>query len=777
MNEMFDTIGKRIPRTDVTDKATGRAQYTDDMSLPGMLFGAIAQSPYPHANILSYDISAALEVPGVKAVITGDDYGWFYSGGHVKDETLLAKGKVRYIGEPIAAVAARNKEAAEEAARLIEVEYEELQPVFNIDEALAENAPILHDNYLSYAMKATDLDVTGNECWRTSAEEGDVDAAWDQCDAIVEEEIETQAQHHMYLEPASALADVDATGKVTLWGANQGIHFIQTRTADYLDLPLTKVRVISPAIGGGFGGRAGPHVQPIAAALALKSGKPVKITLSRADDFEICRSRHPARVRMKIGASKDGTLVAQEVNLIFDGGSFVDETPAVASFGLMMARGPYRAEHFRGLSRAVYTNKLRAGSFRGFGNPQVTFARETLFDRLADELGISPIELRLKNAMLAEEKWLGGQALPACGIVQCFETVRDVQKKDMTGDETLPPPAPGKKRGIGFSGFAHISSFLASGATVQLREDGTLVLSTGAAEIGQGADTILTQICAEALKVPMEDINLATPDTDTTPYNYKSVGSRTTYTTGRAVKKASDKVADEIMGHAAAILGCDQKHLQLLPGGKIGVNSGIVDAPRINETVSFKEAALRAQYGVGGPIIGSDTFVFDGPPFDRDGSKMVSVVFGNMGAYIFGALAVEVEVDEVTGQVEVLRAWGTADVGRAINPNNVEGQVQGGFVQGMGYALFEEMVWEDGRLVNPSMMDYKISSSLEAPEIKAYIVEAPEPSGPFGAKGVGEPAMVGVAPAIANAIRDAVGINLTQLPMTPERVLDALLEK
>ncbi|MDP7623339.1 MAG: xanthine dehydrogenase family protein molybdopterin-binding subunit [Rhodospirillales bacterium] len=771
MTEVLDTVGKRVTRLEGKDKASGRAQYTDDMTLPGMLYGAIAVSPHAHANILSYNISAALEVPGVKAVITGDDYNWFRSGGHVKDETLLAKGKVRYIGEPVAAVAARTQKAAEEAALLIQVEYEELVAVLSIDDAMNPDLPIIHEEFSTYQMKVTDLDVSGNECWVTSAEEGDIDSAWAECDAVVEETFETQAQHHLYLEPASALADVDANGKVTVWGPNQGVHFIQTRTADYLGLPLTKVRAISPTVGGGFGGRAGPHMQPIAAALALKSGKPVKITLSRAMDFETCRSRHPSRVRMKIGAKKDGTFVAQEAELLFDGGSFMDETPAVASFGLMMARGPYRIPNFRGSARAFYANKLRAGSFRGFGNPQTTIARECLIDRLAQTLELSPMEVRQKNAMVAGDKWLGGQEVPACGFAQCLEEVEKAAELDKA---QLPPPALGKKRGFGFSGFAHISSFLASGASVQLREDGTVTMNTGGIEIGQGASTILAQICAEALKLPIESINVTEPDTDTTPYNYKSVGSRTTYTTGRAVKAAAEDVADQIIEHAAAMLDCDPAQLTLISGGQVGVKSDVSDSPLVNRTITFKEASLRAHYGVGGPIIGTHTFVFDGPPFDREGSKMKAVVFGNMGAYIYGVQGAAVDVDEITGQVEVVKAWAAADVGKAINPTNIEGQIQGGFAQGMGYALYEEMVWDNGRLVNPTLMEYKVPGVKEVPKVHTIIVEDPEPAGPYGAKGVGEPAMVGVAPAIANAIDDAIGGRPNSLPMTPEKVLDVL---
>ncbi len=767
-------FGKRLPRIEGRDKATGHAAYADDMVLPRMLLGAIAQSIHAHARIVSYDTTEASKVPGVKAIVTGDDYDWHRGGGHIKDETLLAKGKVRYFGEPVAAVAATTQAAAEAAARLIVVEYESLKPVLDIDQARAADAPMVHEEFGDYFKRADDLEVSGNECWACSIEEGDVDAAWDDCSAIAEATFETQAQHHLYLEPSSALADIDRSGKVTIWAPSQGVHYIQHRVADVLGLSFAKIRVVSPTVGGGFGGRAGPHVQAIAAALALSAGRPVKVTLSRVADFETCRSRHPARIKMKIGALADGTLVAQTADIVLDGGAFADESPAVTSFAVMMARGPYRIPNLRLAGRTLYTNKLRAGSFRGFGNPQSAFARESLLDELAAKLGIDPLELRLKNALEAGEKWAGGQTVPACGFKDCLLEVKAALAADTKTAATI---TPGKRRGVGVSGFAHISSFLASGATVQLREDGTLSLNTGAVDIGQGSNTILAQICAEALKVPLDHISVAAADTDSSPYNYKSVGSRTTYTTGRAVKAAADQVAGEILAHAAAMLGCEPEQAELLPGGAVGVSAAEEGSPLFNKSVSFEDVAARSHYGVGGPIVGTNTFVYDGPAFDREGSRMKGIAFGNMGAYIFGAQAVEVEVDEVTGQVEVLRAWAASDVGRAVNPTNVEGQIQGGLVQGMGYALFEEMVWEDGRLINPSMMDYKAPGALDAPaEIKAIIVEAPEPSGPFGAKGVGEPAMVGVAPAVANAIASAAGIRLRRLPMIPERVLGAMID-
>ncbi len=757
-------VGASLPRIDAREKAAGKARYSDDLTLPGMLFGAIAGSPYPHARIVSYDTTEARAVPGVMAVITGDDYGWHRGGGHIEDETLLAKGKVRYIGEPVAAIAAVDRETAERAARLVAVEYKELPAVFSLDDAIAADAPLIHEDFDTYHKKIP-VPCTGNECWTASVAEGDVGAAWDECDAIVEGTFETQAQHHLYMEPSAALADVDMNGKVTMWSPSQGVHYSQHRTAQVLGLAMSKVRAVTPRVGGGFGGRAGPNVQPVAAALALASGRPVKVTISRTTDFEIMRSRHPSRIHLKLGAKRDGTLVALEGEMLFDGGAYADESPAVSSFGLMMGRGPYRIPHVSLRGRALYTNKLRAGSFRGFGNPQSAFARESLLDDLAAELGIDPVQLRLQNAMAPGEHWLGGQPVASCGVIECIEKVRDRMAADRATDE----PAPGKRRGVGVSAFAHISSFLSSGAMVQLIEDGTIAVNTGAMDMGQGADTILTQICAEALQVPMDAISYAVADSDTSPYNYKSVGSRTTYTTGRAVLAASNEVKDRIIEHAAEMLECAPVDLELVPGGQVAVK-GVPE-----RSVPFAAVAGRSLYRTGGPITGTHTFLFDGPPFDPARARLENIAFGNMGAYIFGAQGVEVEVDEATGAVEVTGAWVAADVGRAINPSAVEGQLQGGFVQGLGYALTEEMVWDDGRLANPTLMDYKIPGVLDSPhDIVAMIVEDPEPTGPFGAKGVGEPALVGVAPAVRNAIADATGARLGKLPLTSERVFDAL---
>ena len=766
MNETRLAIGRNIPRSDAEEKARGEAIYVDDLQRPGMLHGAVLVSPYAHARILSYDVSQALALPGVKAVLTGEDYPLRRTGSFIKDEVMLAKDKVRYVGEAVAVIAAIDPRTARRAVRLIEVDYEELPAVLGMDEALAEGAPILHEDFQDY-VKTVASEAAGNRFWRADITEGDVDAAWADCDVIVEGTYETQAQHHMYMEPCGALAEPDRSGRVTVWSACQSVHLTQQRVAEWIGVPMAKVRAVVPRIGGGFGGKGSPSVQPLAAALALKTGKPVKMVLTRSEDFETMRSRHPARIHMKTGAKLDGTLIARSYEAVLDCGAYADDSPAVVTICALFGRGPYNIPNLKGRADGVYTNKLRAGAFRGFGNPQISFAGESQIEELAARLGIDPLALRLKNAMRPGDRFAGGQAVPSCGFVECLEKLDAAVGAAVDRTEA---PAPGKRRGIGYAAFAHQSGLLATGATVELRSDGSVAVNTGAVDIGQGSDTVLAQICAEALQLPIELISFASPDTDSSPYNWKTAASRVTYMTGRAVLAASVQVKDKILAAAAEMMECAVIDLELAPGGTVRLKG----VP--GKMLPFAAIAGRSHYVAGGPIAGSESLIYDGERMDPKRALVDGFAFSNLGVYTFGAQAVEIELDQVTGQVQVLRAWSAHDVGTAINPAMIEGQVEGGFVQGMGYALSEEMVWDDGRLANPTLMDYKVPGALDVPpEIHTIIVEDPEPTGPFGAKGVGEPPLIGAAPAIANAIADAAGIRLRALPMTPERVLDALI--
>ena len=555
---------------------------------------------------------------------------------------------------------------------------------------------------------------------------------------------------------------------MSLWSANQSVFRVQANVAESLGLPMSRLRCLTPKIGAGFGNEMEPHVQPIVVLLAMKAKRPVKLILSREQDFEMVRARHPFQIRTKTGVKRDGTLVAREVEVLLDGGAFGDDSPGVLGYSLLMSCGPYRIPHVHCHGRLAYTNKMRFGAFRGFGVPQVTFAGETQMDEIADALDLDPIEFRLKNIKRDGDCWLGGQPIESNGVTECLEKVRAVsgwsgQRRATRSGES--------RRALGIACSAHISGLLSTGAIVRLLEDGTILLNTGSVDIGQGSNTILSQICAEALRVPLERVSIASPDTDGSPYNWGTTASRITYMTGTSVIGAAAEVERKIKDQAAEILECAPEDLELVPGGLAAVKG----VPQRN--VSFAAISGRAHWAAGGPIIGSHSWVFNQKTVDPKRASVVGLPFPQIGAFVFNATAVDVDVDETTGKCKVQRAWSACDVGRAINPQMVEGQIEGAFVQGLGFALFEEMVWNGAQLINPTLMDYKIPTFMEAPsELKAIIVESHDPRGPYGAKSVGEIGINSVAAAITNAVNAAIGVRLRRLPLTPPRVLEAMLD-
>ncbi|MBT2305054.1 xanthine dehydrogenase family protein [Variovorax paradoxus] len=768
IDEHEGAVGQAVPQLEGWEKLTGSAQYIADLYRPGMLFGAILQSHLPHARILDYDLSAARALPGVRAIVTGDDLDDAHRmGAFIKDEPAFAKGKVRYVGEIVAAVAADTEAIARQAVRLIHVDYEELPAVLDPEQALEPGAAIVHDDAASY-VQVFDAGTEGNLCSRTSFHAGDIDAAWAQCDLVVEGTYRTQAQAHLSLEPCGALAEVDAAGRVTLWSANQSVFRVQASVCESLGLPMTRLRCLTPRIGAGFGNKMEAHVQPAVVLLAMKARKPVKLILSREEDFESVRARHPAIIRMRTGVKRDGTLVARETELLLDGGAYGDDSPGVLGYALLMNCGPYRIPHVHAHGRVAYTNKLRFGAFRGFGVPQMTFASESQLDEIARKLRIDAMALRRRNMLAGDDPWFGGQPILSNGLAQCVDIVEE--ESGWSAAAGAEKATPGFKRGLGVALSAHISGLLASGAIVRVLEDGTVLLNTGAVDIGQGSNTVLTQMCAEALKLPIERVAIASPDTDGSPYNWGTTASRVTYVAGRSVVGAAAEVESKLKQQASQMLECAPEDLELLRGGRVAIK-GVAQ-----RAVSFAEISGRAHWAAGGPIIGTHSWVFDQKTVDPKRAVANGLPFSQIGIYSFNALVVEVEVDELTGKVRVLNAWSACDIGRAINPTMATGQIEGAFVQGMGFALTEEMVWDGARLANPSLMDYKIPTFAELPDsVRAYLVESNEPSGPFGAKSVGELGINGVAAAIANAIANATGVRIHQLPLSAERVLNALL--
>jgi CO/xanthine dehydrogenase Mo-binding subunit len=760
------SVGERLPRNDAREKTDGRARYIADLERPGMLHAAILGSPFAHAFIEGYDLAEALAAPGVRAIVTGHDCPDARMGAFIKDEHAIAKGKVLYNGEPVAAVAADTLAQAQAACRLIQVRYRELPAMLSPEAALAPGAPVLHERLANY-VKVFDAGSEGNLCSRTSYSEGDVEAAWRDCDLVLEDWFETQAQAHVALEPVGALAEVDANGRVTLWSANQSVFRVQANVCESLALPMSRLRCLTPRIGGAFGNKMEAHVQPVTVMLALKTGRAVRLILGRSDDFETGRVRHPARFRLKTGVRKDGTLVAREIEMLLDGGAYADDSPGVLSYMLRMCGGPYRFRAIKAHGRVAYTNKLRSGAFRGFGQPQVQFGCEQHVDEIARRLGMDPFEIRRRNLRHPGEPWFGGQEVRSCGLPQCMEAVERASGWRERGRGA----ASGERlRGMGMAVAGHISATLATGAIVRMLEDGSIVLNTGATDIGQGSDTVLAQICAAGLKVDAMTVAVASPDTDGSPYNWGTTASRVTYTTGRSVRAAASEVERQAMEHAAELLECSPADLELRPGGAIGI-AGVP-----GKQVSFSDVARRAHWKRGGPIIGSHAWVFDKPTIDPKRTVTIGNPSNAAGVFSFGALVVEVEVDTLTGKTQVLRAWSAADVGKAINPTAVEGQLEGAFAQGLGFALVEELAWDGPRLANPTMMDYKVPTFRDVPyDLHTFIVEAPEPDAPFGAKGAGEIGINVVAAAIANAVTDATGVRFTQLPLSSERVLRGMV--
>ncbi len=759
------SVGQVAEKLDSREKVVGRSEYIADLYRPDMVHAAVLGSPFAHARIVGYDVTEARAAPGVVAVLTGDDVGDGRMGAFIKDEHALAKGKARYLGEPVAAVAAETLEQARHAVRLIKIDYEELPAVLSPEAGLEDGAPVLHEDLENY-FKVFDTGSQGNLASRTVFEEGDIEHIWDECDVIVEGDYTTEPQAHISIEPCGALAEVDATGRVTLWSANQSVFRVQANVSESLSLPMTRLRCLTPRVGGGFGNKMEAHIQPITVALALECRRPVKLILTREEDFEMVRARHPFKIHMKTGAKKDGTLLARECEVLLDCGAFADDSPGVLGYSLLMSRGPYQIPNVRCSGKLVYTNKMRFGAFRGFGNPQVSFAGEQQVDEIATALGLDPFEIRRKNMTLPNDPWFLGQEVKSSGLADCMALVEEKSDwKNKPRSWTLN----GKRYGLGMAISAHISGLLGTGAIIRMLEDGSISLNTGATDIGQGSDTVLAQICAEALKVPLENVTVSSPDTDGSPYNWGTTASRVTYTTGRAVVAAAAQVEDQIKDHAAEMLGCRKDTLELRGGGRVGIRGSNTDLP-------FAAVSAHAHWAAGGPIIGSNSLVFERDTLDPKRATALGLPFPRIGVMSFNAIVSLVEVDDVSGQSRVVEAWSAADVGRAINPQLVEVQLQGGYVQGMGFSLFEEMVWDGPRLANPSLMDYKIPTFHETPQrFHALIVEAPEPDGPFGAKGAGEICINAVPASIANAVHAATDARHRRLPMTSERVLNGML--
>jgi CO/xanthine dehydrogenase Mo-binding subunit len=760
----YSTVGKSIIRVDALQKASGRALYTDDLKLPGMLYGKTLRSPYPHAAIKEIDVSAAYEVPGVKAVVTGRDFPYF-QGLFIHDEPFIALDKVRYIGEAVAAVAASTLEAAERGLERIRVVYEPLPAVFDAIVALKPEAPLVHDDPASYPhAKFCGPVAKTNICSLFKLRKGDVDRAFKEADFVLEGTYTSTWKQHASLEPHVAIGLFDPSGRITVWTGNDGPHRCLREIALAMKIPFSNVRVISSFQGGGFGGTGGLRPETIAVALASKANhRPVKVTYSREEVFTSTLVRHPAIVRSKAGVMKNGRIVAKEIEIFWNTGAYGEKGPGVCRNASMTSAGPYNIDNVRIDGYCVYTNNPVSGPMRGFGVPQTAFAYESQMDEIAHLLKMDPLELRLKNAMDENSQAVWGERIISIGLKDCL-------KKAAQG-VAWGEPSKGRNRG---KGIACMQKFTSTGqgvtsAVVRCNLDGSLEILTSTMEIGQGSMTVLSQIASEALNVPLEKIRVSLADTDYTPFDASTTGSRSTFHMGNAVFLACQDIQKQAIQLASDLFDVPEELLRFEDGKVAGQR---VEGISIVELI---EKSFPGSIGGGGDLVGRATFhTKTGTEVDPEtGQGKRPAAF-----WMYGAQAVEVEVDPETGKVEILKLVTAHDVGKVINPTNCEQQMEGAMAMGIGNALLEEINIDDGQVFNPSFESYKIPTSCDLPQdVETLFVEKPHPEGPYGAKGMAEPAIAPTSAAIGNAIFDATGVRLNEVPFAPEKIVEALEKK
>lgn len=767
-------VGTRVLRPDAYEKVAGGKGFPVNIKLPGMLHGKTLRSPYPHARILRIDASRAMRLPGVKAAITPGDVPRIpYNPMFIKPpdsksitrDMLILSDTVRYAGQPVAAVAAISPEVAEHALELIDVEYEELPAVFDPEEAVKEGAPEIHAG------------VRNNILATPSFGAGDIEAGFREANHIFEGTYETPRVHTCYMEPRVCVADADSSGRITLYASIQHLFGLRERIAYVLGIPVSRVRVVQPPyIGGGFGSKLDmAHIEPLAALLSLRTRRPVRFEHTRYEDF-ITNCRHPMKIHLKTGIRRDGTFTARYARTLLDASAYAAEGPGVirvhANYGLMLG---YRCPNIKWEGKLVYTNNMPGGAFRGYGAPQGCFAVESQIDEICEQLGFDPIEFRLKNARRAGEPHPANPAwkLDSYGLEECLK--RGAERIGWSARGRAGSAGGTVKRGIGLAahplwvsgcvgspdGYEH------SGAILKLNADGTADLASATMDIGSGQTTVLCQIAAEELGIAAESVRMSRGDTDTLPFDAPTHASRVTYASGLAVKAAAAAAKKRLLDVASGLMEANADDLEVR-NGMVMVKGSSARAVPVAEVVKRAESPYMVVTAQGPTPT----------PLEEKGTIMgVSSLAPPRNPSPATAEFVEVEVDTETGEVKVLRAVFAHDLGRLVNPAGAEGQVEGGLQQGIGYALMENMLFdaETGACVTADFLDYKMPTAVEMPrQIECIFVETNEPSGPFGAKGLGEPCLIVPAPAIANAVYNAVGVRIRSLPITPEKILAAL---
>ena len=737
MTTEHNVLGRSLPRVDALDKVTGRATYAADVYLPDMLMCKVLTSPRSHARIVSIHTSRAEQLPGVRAVITGNDFPDRYFGsGAVRDRRIMARDEVFYIGEPVAAVAADDEVTAQEALDLIEVEYEDLETIVDPLEAIKEGSILVHPDMPNF--EGYGFAMGGNNCTLLDADRGEVDQAFRDADHVFEETYHSQAINQGFLEPMACAANVEANGRLTVWASTQGPYQVRAQLASVLDIPLSSIKVNAMELGGGFGAKLRLAFEAFPALLAMKTGRPVKLINTREEVFTLNGPRLATTIHLKTGVTGDGQITAREAHSVFDVGAYLGAGP---NAGVGHALGAYDIPNFRLRSYGVYTNKIYVGSYRASGVADMHFAVESHMDSIARQIGLDPLEFRLKNVVKEGDVNVSGATVPANGLMETIEAVKEKMGLPRKTEEG---------RGVGISLGEWRSGSGPSTASISVNEDGTVSLLTGSVDIS-GSDTSLAQIAAETLGVELDQVIVAKRDTDMAPFTGPSGGSRIVYSQGKAVQMAAEDARDRLISLAAERFGVPLEALTC-QGGSVYVQ----DNPPQSLTLSQLAAASLTSRG--GPIIGL--------------AALSSMPY----APVFNTQAAEVIVDKATGQIRVTRFVQAQDVGVAINPMGVEGQLEGGAVQGIGRALSEEMQIdpETGRVRNPSLSTYLMPLAIDMPAIENVLVEVPSADGPFGVRAVAEPPGFGPPAAIANAIYDAVGVRIKELPLSADRVLAAL---
>ena len=708
-------LGSNVRRVDGEAKATGAAVYCLDYEEPGMLHAKLLRSPQPAGRIVRLDTSAAAALPGVRVVVTAADAGG-PSGLFIKDQPLFAGEVVRYAGEPVAAVAANSLDAARAALAAIELEIAPADPVADPEAAIAPGAPLVHPGWDGYAC-VLEGERDGNVAWMPALVRGDVDREFARDDiVVVEDTFEAARQHQSYIEPRCAVARFEA-GRFVIHASTQFPHLVRDRVAEALELRPSQVRVIANTVGGGFGGKldAGPELY--AALLARRAKRPVKLVYTRGEEFVAATMRENGSVRIRSAATRDGTIVAQEASVLMDAGAYAGETPAIAAVAMLILPGTYRIPNVRYGIRAVYTNTPPTGAFRGICGPYLVFAVERHMDNLAAELQIDRRELRLRHVYRDGDRFPTGQEIPDAAFVDAFDRVEEVAPWRSVSERR-------PWRGVGLVATSWLTNPLAGSATVKLNEDGTVGLVTAATDIGTGAvATGVVQILAEELGIAPEDVIVHAPDTDASAFDGGAQGSRTVFNVGNAVRRASADVREQVLAHAADLIEAAPADLVIEDGAVL-----VRGAPQ--KRVSLADVALAALERTG-PVTASRSAVSAPVPFDP--RTMTGAFFTHLNAPTFHVHLAEVEVDPATGQVEIVRYVVAQDVGRAINPSAIEGQIHGGVAQGIGYALYENIHLEGGHVLEHGLEDYRVPGPADVPRIETLLLEHPHPDGPFGA--------------------------------------------